>query len=493
MNHKLFRIFAAHMAETLKEKTAKGLFWGALNNGATQVLNLVFGIFLARLLSTEDYGIVALISIFTLLAGCIQSAGFAQALANLKTPTQRDYNAVGWFNIIAGCCLYALLFCCAPLIAWFFEQPELTDVSRLAFLTIPISAAGIIPNAKLWIELRNREQAIATIIALLTSGCCGVWMAWNGWAYWSLVWQQVIFTTVTCGVKYYFTRWTPTLPIDFSPIRKMFRFSSKMLLTNILNIISQNVLTFIFGKMLPISSVGLFNQANKWNSMGSSLITNTMGQVAQPVLASVNDEEGRQERVFRKMLRFTSFLSFPLMSGLALVAYEFILFTIGPKWEESVVLLQILCISGACIPLHSLYHNAIISNGRSDIYLRLVAIQIMLQIAIALCLTPFGITTVVIAFSALSVVLTFFWHLALQRIRHITFKEALSDTVPFALISIACMAVTGLLTAWAEQLWLRLVLRVVIAAALYMGSMKLLRVKTLDECLAFIFKRTVAP
>ena len=173
------------MAETLKEKTAKGLFWGALNNGATQVLNLVFGIFLARLLSTEDYGIVALISIFTLLAGCIQSAGFAQALANLKTPTQRDYNAVGWFNIIAGCCLYALLFCCAPLIAWFFEQPELTDVSRLAFLTIPISAAGIIPNAKLWIELRNREQAIATIIALLTSGCCGVWMAWNGWAYWS--------------------------------------------------------------------------------------------------------------------------------------------------------------------------------------------------------------------------------------------------------------------------------------------------------------------
>ena len=476
--------------ETLKEKTAKGLFWGALNNGATQVLNLVFGIFLGRLLSTEDYGIVALITIFTLLAGCIQSAGFSQALANMKTPSHRDYNAVFWFNIIAGCCLYGVLFCCAPLIAQFFDQPELTDVSRLAFLTIPLSAASCVPNAKLWIELRNREQAIATIIALLTSGCCGVWVAWNGWAYWSLAWQQVIFITVATLLKYYFTRWVPALPVDFSPIRQMFRFSSKVLVTNMLTVISQNVLTFIFGKMLPISAVGLFNQANKWNTMGSSLVSKTMEQVAQPVLASVSDEEGRQERVFRKMLRFTSFLSFPLMFGLALVAYEFILLTIGPKWEESVVLLQILCISGAFLPLHTLYQNAVISNGRSDLFLRLVALQIVLQIAIALCLTPFGITTVVIAFSTLSVLLTFVWHLTLQRIRRISLKEALSDTVPFAIIALLCMIITGLITTWANQLWLRMLLRVVIGAALYVGTMKLLRVKTLDECIAFVQRST---
>ena len=181
--------------DNLKEKTAKGIAWGAINNGATQVLNLVFGIFLGRLLSTEDYGILALITIFTLLAGCIQAAGFSQALANLKPPTQRDYNAVAWFNILAGFTMYLVLFFCAPLIARFFDQPALTDVSRLAFLTIPISAVGIVPNAKLWIELRNREQAIASIAALLASGCCGVWLAWNGYGYWSLAWQQV-YTSV---------------------------------------------------------------------------------------------------------------------------------------------------------------------------------------------------------------------------------------------------------------------------------------------------------
>ena len=480
--------------DNLKEKTAKGIAWGAVNNGATQVLNLVFGIFLGRLLSTEDYGILALITIFTLLAGCIQAAGFSQALANLKPPTQRDYNAVAWFNIIAGFTLYAILFLCAPLIAQFFDQPVLTDVSRLAFLTIPISAVGIVPNAKLWIELRNREQAIASITALMTSGCCGVWLAWNGYGYWSLAWQQVIYISVANILKYYFTGWTPTLPVDFSPIRRMFNFSSKMLLTNMLTVISQSVLTFIFGKLsaqnlLSISEVGLFNQANKWNTMGSSLVSNTMAQVAQPVLANVNSEEERQERIFRKMLRFTSFLAFPLMFGLALTAHEFILLTVGPTWERCVPLLQILCMGGAFLPLQGLYQNLIISRGRSDIYLRLVALQIALQIGITLSLSTQGITVMVAAFSALNVLYTLCWHLALQRIHPLALWDVLKDVVPFAVIAATVMLATHYITLSIPTLWVLMLVRVVVAALLYFCIMRLLNVAILKECLQFIRKK----
>ena len=480
--------------DNLKEKTAKGIAWGAVNNGATQVLNLVFGIFLGRLLSTEDYGILALITIFTLLAGCIQAAGFSQALANLKPPTQRDYNAVAWFNIIAGFTLYAILFLCAPLIAQFFDQPVLTDVSRLAFLTIPISAVGIVPNAKLWIELRNREQAIASITALMTSGCCGVWLAWNGYGYWSLAWQQVIYISVTNILKYYFTGWIPTLPVDFSPIRRMFNFSSKMLLTNMLTVISQSVLTFIFGKLsaqnlLSISEVGLFNQANKWNTMGSSLVSNTMAQVAQPVLANVSNEEERQERIFRKMLRFTSFLTFPLMFGLALTAHEFILLTVGPTWERCVPLLQILCMGGAFLPLQGLYQNLIISRGRSDIYLRLVALQIALQIGITLSLSTQGITVMVAAFSALNVLYTLCWHLALQRIHPLALWDVLKDVVPFAVIAATVMLATHYITLSIPTLWVLMLVRVVVAALLYFCIMRLLNVAILKECLQFIRKK----
>ena len=475
--------------DNLKERTAKGIAWGAINNGATQVLNLIFGIILARKLSEADYGIVALITIFTTLAGCIQAAGFSQALANLKPPTQRDYNAVAWFNIFAGFSLYIILFFCAPLIAWFFDQPALTDVSRVAFLTIPISAIGIVPNAKLWIELRNREQAIASIIALIISGCCGVWLAWNRYGYWSLAWQQVVYIVVATIIKYYFTRWRPTLPVDFNPIRQMFGFSSKLLLTNILTVISQQVQTFIFGKMLHINTVGQFSQANKWNTMGHSFISNTMAQVAQPVLTNADNEEGRQQRVFRKMLRFTSLVCFPLMFGLALVAHEFIIVTIGVKWEPSVILLQILCIGGAFIPLQTLYQNLIISRKRSDIYLRLVALQILLQIILTLSFAKLGIVAMVAAFSALNLLFTACWHFALQRILPLSMFDVLKDTIPFTLIAAVVMVATHYATLSITNLWLLLLIRIMMAAALYLVAMRLLNVAILKECLQFIRKK----
>ncbi len=475
--------------DNLKEKTAKSIAWGAINNGTTQVLNLVFGIVLARKLSEEDYGIVALITIFTAVASCLQSAGFSQALANLKPPTFRDYNAVCWFNILAGFSMYAILFLCAPLIAIFFEQPLLTDVSRVAFLSIPLSALGIVPNAKLWIELRNRELAIAAIVSLILSGSVGMWLAFHRYGYWSLVWQQIIFIGANTLIKYYFTRWMPKLPVDFTPIRQMFGFSSKLLLTNILTVISQQVQTFIFGKMLPINTVGQFSQANKWNTMGHSFISNTMAQVAQPVLTNADNEEGRQERVFRKMLRFTSLVCFPLMFGLALVAHEFIIVTIGTKWEPSVILLQLLCIGGAFIPLQTLYQNFIISRGRSDSYLRLVALQIVLQIILTLSLAPLGITAMVAAFSVLNVLFTACWHFALQRIHPLPVLDVLKDTMPFALIAAVVMLATHYITLSVTTLWLLLLTRMMLAAVLYLVIMRLLNVAILKECLQFIRKK----
>jgi O-antigen/teichoic acid export membrane protein len=274
----------------------------------------------------------------------------------------------------------------------------------------------------------------------------------------------------------------------------MFNVSSKMLLTNMLTVISQSVLTFIFGKLsaqnlLSISEVGLFNQANKWNTMGSSLVSNTMAQVAQPVLANVSNEEERQERIFRKMLRFTSFLTFPLMFGLALTAHEFILLTVGPTWERCVPLLQILCMGGAFLPLQGLYQNLIISRGRSDIYLRLVALQIALQIGITLSLSTQGITVMVAAFSALNVLYTLCWHLALQRIHPLALWDVLKDVVPFAVIAATVMLATHYITLSIPTLWVLMLVRVVVAALLYFCIMRLLNVAILKECLQFIRKK----
>lgn len=316
-----------------------------------------------------------------------------------------------------------------------------------------------------------------------------MWLAFHDYGYWSLVWQQIIFIGANTFIKYYFTRWVPQLHVDFEPIRRMFGFSSKLLLTNILTVTSQHVQTFIFGKMLPINTVGQFSQANKWNTMGHSFISNTMAQVAQPVLTNADNEEGRQQRVFRKMLRFTSLVCFPLMFGLALVAHEFIIVTIGMKWEPSVILLQILCIGGAFIPLQTLYQNFIISRGRSETYLRLVALQIVLQIILTLSLAPLGITAMVTAFSALNVLFTACWHFALQRIQPLGTLNALKDTMPFTLIAAAVMLVTWYVTQSITTLGVLLVVRIAIAAILYYIIISLLNVAILKECLQFIRKK----
>jgi O-antigen/teichoic acid export membrane protein len=207
------------------------------------------------------------------------------------------------------------------------------------------------------------------------------------------------------------------------------------------------------------------------------------------VLTNADNEEGRQQRVFRKMLRFTAFVSFPLMLGLALVAHEFIVVTIGEKWLPAVPLLQMLCVGGAFIPLHTIYQNFIISRGRSDLYLWCIALMIVLQIGLTLSLASQGLTVMVAAFAALNVAFTLCWHIALCRIEHFSLLHALKDTMPFALIALAVMAVTYYATLWTNSLWLQLVVRIVIAGLLYIGIMRMLNVTVLRECLQFILKK----
>ena len=478
--------------DNLKEKTAKGLFWGALNNGASQVLNLVIGIVLARLLSPAEYGIVGVLTIFTAVAGALQASGFTNGLINLKKPTDNDYNSVFWFNISASAVLYTILFFCAPLIADFFHQPCLVSVSRVVFLTLPLSALGIACNGYLLKNLMNRELAITSVVALLVSGIVGIILAFNGFSYWSLAWQQIVYIAVTNISRYYFAPWRPSLKIDFGPVRRMFAFCVKLLVTNIINILNQNLLTFIFGRLFPISAVGNFSQANKWSQMGSSIITNTIGQLSQPVLVSVADEHDREVRVFRKLLRFTAFLAFPAMLGLAMVTREFILLTIGEKWTESIPLLQILCIGAAFAPFYILFQHLTISKERSDLYMWCNIGQMAIQLALVLLLYPKGITAVVIAYAAFSILWLGVWQAIVHRLLGVRLLEVLKDVVPFLVVSLVVMAVTYVATRAITSLPLLLAARVVMAGVLYAAIMKLLQAKVMDECIAFIKKHKVS-
>ena len=485
--------------DNLKEKTAKGLLWGALNSSTMQVLNLVFGIFLARMLSPHDYGIVGVLAIFSLIAGNLQSSGFTQGLTNIKHPTANDYNSVFWFNISMGILCYVILFFSAPLIARYFHSPELVSLSRFVFLGFLISAFGITRNAIMFKQIMARERAITGFISLLISGCVGIVMAYNGYAYWSLAVQSVMFVLVQNICRYYYTRdiWRPSLHIDMSPVKRMFPFSVKILVTTIINTINNNVLTFIFGNLFPMKTVGNFSQAMKWDTMAYTTISGTIEQVAQPILVEIANDKDRELRVFRKMMRFTAFLVFPCLFGLSLVAEEFILVTISDKWIDSVPLLQILCVGGAFMPFYTMYQHLVISAGRSDIYMWCNIGQIILQIAIILAFHSFGIVTMVIAYTAFTIAWLGVWHIFAKRLIGVRYGDLFKDIAPFMLASAGVMVVTHYLTTllsnsiapYIASPYIILPLRVVIAAALYFCVMKLARVKIMDECISYVKRR----
>lgn len=475
--------------QPLKERTGQSLFWSMLNNGTLQLLNILFGIVLARLLTPGDYGIVGVLTIFTLLAGNLQSSGFTQALINLKNPSDKDYNSVFWFNVIVSFALYATLWLCAPLIAKFFHQPVLVDVSRFVFLAFVISSFGIAHGAYLAKNMMNREIAIINFVALLSSGIVGVILAFNGKAYWSLAWQQLIYISVLNVGRYYYVSWHPTFNLDFGPVKRMFGFAVNILFTNIINTLSGQILTFIFGRLFTISQVGNFSQANKWNTQAHTFVSGTLSQVVQTVLVSVNEDQERQKRVFRKLMRFTSLLAFPVMLGLALVSREFILIALGEKWIDSIPLLQVLCLAGAFMPFYTCYQNLAIGCKRSDIYLWCNVGQIVLHIATVLLVYYFisqSMIVVVAVYSTLMVAWLAVWQHVAKRLIGLTWKETFADVAPFLLVSVVAFTITYFATSWLSNVVILLCAKVILGAVLYFVAMKVAHVKIFEEGLQFL-------
>ena len=472
---------------TLKEKTAQGLLWGGLNSGIQQLVGLAFGIVLGRLLAPSDYGMMAMISIFSLVATALQDSGFRTALTNIEHPKHEDYNSVFWFNIIMASSLYVILFLAAPLIGEYYHTPRVVPLCRYAFLSIVIASLGTAQSAYLFKHLRAKQQAEAGALAVILSSLTGVGMAFAGMAYWSLATQGLVYVGINTLLQWHFSPWRPSIHgITFAPVRRMFRFSCKILATTIMTHVNNNVLNVLLGHYFTPRDTGNYNQAYQWNTKCYSLVQSMVAQVAQPVLVSLNGEEGRQKDVFRKMMRFTAFITFPLLFGFGLVAKEFIVTAIGEKWLASAQLIQILCLSGATMPLSTLFSNMIISKGRSGTFFRCTFTLGLVQIATMIMIWPMGIRTMVIAYTLLNTSWLLVWLFFVRRLIGYGYWMFFCDVMPFALAAAGVMGVAYVATMPLSNIIALLITRFIIAVVLYYVVMKLARVKILAECERFV-------
>ena len=477
--------------ESLKEKTAKGLFWGGLSNGAQQLLNLVFGIFLARLLTTADYGMVGMLTIFSLIASSLQEGGFISALNRKKEASHKDFNAVFWTSSLFSFSIYLLLFFCAPLIARFYDEPRLVSLARYIVLGFFITSLGIAPRAVLFRNIQVRQQSIVAFVSLLLSGFVGITMAAYGFAYWGIATQTLVYGSLFTGMTFYYAQWHPTLPINFSPIREMFGFSSKLIVTNIVIIVNTNIFSVILGRMYTPSIVGSYTQANKWNYMGWSLISNMLNGIAQPVFAKTNEDWERQKKIFRKLLRFTACISFPAMLGLALVAREFIVILLGEKWLDSAVILQWLCVMGAFYPISYLFSHLMIGRGHSSTYMWCNIALCVVQLTMVLLTAPYGMERMIQVYVAITVGWLLVWHYFVHQEIGLQLLELFKDILPYLVISVTLMIIAYWLTQGIGNLYLCFATKVLFVSATYCLTLWLTGSTIFKEALIFLTKHQI--
>ena len=478
------------MSENLKESTAKNFFWAMLSNGTQQVVMLVVGVLLARLLEVSDYGMVAMLTVFSMLAQNLQESGFSMALCNKRDAEHRDFNAVFWLSIGISIVVYTTLFFFAPLIAVFNHTPELTLVARIVFLGFVVTSLNTAHWAYLYKHLMVSERTVSQVASSLISSVIGLTTAFMGAGYWSLVAMDLGYKVSISFFYWYFSPWRPTFEFDLRPAFSLFKFSCKILLTNLLTTLNAQVLQALLGHFFPRGNVvGQYSQANKWSLMGTNMLTGMISNVVQPVLVKITDDADRQVRVFRKMMRFTSFLAFPALWGLGLIAPEFIPLAIGDKWLPCVPLLQVICFAAPFLPLGQLFAQLLISKGKSTRYLGITVAFLLLQLCAVVGLSSHGVERMLYAIAGLNIMWIFVWWTGVRKLLRLPLKNMVLDVFPFFAIALVTTVSAYIIGAFVEQAMLRLIVKLVIAVAHYWVWMHLLKPVVYQDCIDFLRRR----
>lgn len=477
------------MPESLKQKTIKGLTWNAVNNFITRGISFLLGILLARLLSPGDYGLIAMISVFIAILSVFIDSGMTNALIRKQDRSEADLATVFYFNLAVSCLIYVVMFVSAPFIADFYRMPQLVLLTRILTIGIVIGAFGGIQGAVMSINLDFKTPAKISIVSTLLSGIIGILFAFMGYGVWALVIQSLVATTIGTLGKIYFVRWRPSESFSKQSFKELFGFSSKLLASWLIGSIYENMYTMVIGKFFSAVQLGLYARAQSMAQFPSSNATGVLQSVTYPVLAKMQDDNDRLAHNYRRMLRLSAYIIFPMMIGLSSVSASFIHFVLTDKWVEAVPYLQIICFAFMWYPIHAINLNLLQVKGRSDLFLRLEIIKRIMGV-IMLCVTiPLGLMAMCygcVLMSVISLVINAYYT---GKLIHVGFIKQMGDLMP---IFIDCILMGGI--CYLVQLpfinsGIRLFIAVVTGVVYYIGSSYVRHSSEMQEVLSLIKRK----
>lgn len=380
------------MSDNLKAKATRGLFWSSVDRFSSQGISFVFSIFLARILDISDYGIVAMIVVFMAVAQAFVDSGFSSALIRKPDLNEEDKSTAFYFNIVVGLTCYGILFIASPLIADFYGEPLLSPIIRVTGLSIIFNSLCVVQRALFTIAVDFKTQAIISLACTVISGAVGLVMAYNGYGVWALVAQSTISTFLNFVLLWLCSRWRPVTGFSKASFRYLFNFGSKLLASGLLDTLYNNAYPIVIGKFYNSAQLGLYSRAQSYASLPSSNITGILQRVTFPVLSLMQDDDERLALNYRRLLRVSAFVVFPLMVMLAAVAAPLIRVMITSKWDGCVGFLQILSLAMMWYPIHAINLNLLQVKGCSDLFLRLEIYKKILGVLILICTIPLGVT-----------------------------------------------------------------------------------------------------
>ncbi len=477
------------MPESLKKKTVKGVAWTTLDKAINLGFGFVVGVILARLLDPSDYGLLAMIVVFNAIAMAFLDSGFGNALVRKPNLTEDDNTTAFFFNVIAGVVLFGIIWLIAPLVAKFYDKPILSSLLRAEGTLIIVTSFKIVQHTQLSRALNFKAKMIVRVVSSVLGGIIAIVAAYRGMGVWSLVIMHISAATISLFLLWIVSPWRPRGKWSKASFHYLWGYGSKLLASNLLNTIYGNIYPIVIGKFYSAADLGQYTRAKQYAHMPGGTLTSVLQQVTFPVLSQIQEDTERLADSYRRMLRFTVFIVFPVMIGMAALAYPFVVALVTEKWAQCVPYLRIICFASMWYPVHAINLNLLQVKGRSDLFLRLEIVKKVLITVVIFVSVPFGIMGICYGaiFTSLACLAINTYYTG--KLIHVGFLRQMMDMAPTLLNSLAMGAMVYFLTMMVEGNVLKLVVGTAAGVASYLAVAWLFRLPELKEAIDIIHKR----
>lgn len=465
-----------------KEQAIASLMWRFAERWGAQGVNFIVSLVLARLLMPSDYGLIAIISVITSVLNVFIDSGMANALIQKKNADQLDFSTVFYFNVFFCVFLYIILFLVSPFISKLYHSDELVNAIRVLGLTLIVSGFKNTQMAYVSKNMLFKRFFFSTLGGTIVSAVIGILMAYFGLGIWALIAQQLINNIIDTIILWSTVKWRPSLKFSFNRLKTLLTFGWKMLASNLLDTIYNNLRTFIIGAKYSSTDVGLYNKGKSFPWLIIENINSSINSVLLPTLSSAQDNEETLKGMTRRSIKVSVYIIAPLMLGLFAVAEPMISVLITDKWLPCVPYLRIICITYIFYPIHTANLNAILAKGRSDIFLRLEIIKKI--IGLSVLFITMNISVMAMAYSLLftSVASQIINSWPNKKLMNYSYLEQLKDILPgigLAVFMGGCVYCVNFLHL---SNWLTLLIQVPLGAVIYIGLSALLKLESFTYC-----------